>query len=131
MPIALSGVLYCRRRFGLALYPCRLTVNDSYLFISPGRNEARSMRNTLDGVAAHAAHPALWMPVGDAAAETTTAILAEAAMLWGYRWSWLLQRPRYENAEFRRSLRHSQWRVLLVVKQRAVEEMLRERSAAP
>ena len=57
--------------------------------------------------------------------------LAGAAMLWGYVWSWLRRRPRYENAEFRRFLRHWQWRALLVGKQRAVEEVLRERRTAP
>ena len=57
-------------------------------------------------------------------------VLAGSAMLWGYVWSWLRRLPRYENAEFRRFLRHWQWRALVVGKQRAVEEVLRERSAA-
>jgi glycosyltransferase involved in cell wall biosynthesis len=58
-------------------------------------------------------------------------VLAGSAMLWGYVWSWLRRLPRYENAEFRKFLRHWQWRALVVGKQRAVEEVLRERRAAP
>lgn len=58
-------------------------------------------------------------------------VLAGTAMLWGYVWSWLRRRARYENVEFRRFLRHWQWRALLVGKQRAVEEVLRERRSAP
>jgi len=57
-------------------------------------------------------------------------VLAGLAMLWGYVWSWLQRRPRYENPEFRRFLRRWQWRALLVGKQRAVEEVLRVRPAA-
>ncbi len=57
-------------------------------------------------------------------------VLAGAAMLWGYVWSWLRRLPRYENPEFRRFLRHWQWRALVVGKQRAVEEVLRERRSA-
>ena len=57
-------------------------------------------------------------------------VLAGLAMLWGYMWSWLRRRPRYENPEFRKFLRHWQWRALLVGKQRAVEEVLRERAVA-
>ena len=57
-------------------------------------------------------------------------VLAGLAMLWGYMWSWLRRRPRYENPEFRKFLRHWQWRALVVGKQRAVEEVLRERAVA-
>ena len=59
MPRRLPGVLYCRRRSPRTLYPYRLTVNRTYLLISPGRNEARYMRNTLVNVAAQATHPVL------------------------------------------------------------------------
>jgi biofilm PGA synthesis N-glycosyltransferase PgaC len=56
-------------------------------------------------------------------------VLAGLAMLWGYVWSWLRGRPRYDDPEFRRFLRRWQWRALLVGKQRAVEEVLRSRPA--
>jgi len=55
-------------------------------------------------------------------------VLAGLAMLWGYVWSALQRKPRYDDPEFRRFLRHWQWRALLVGKQRAVEEVLGERS---
>jgi biofilm PGA synthesis N-glycosyltransferase PgaC len=54
-------------------------------------------------------------------------VLAGASMLWGYVWSALQRKPRYEDLKFRRFLRKWQWRALLVGKQRAVEEVLRER----
>jgi glycosyltransferase involved in cell wall biosynthesis len=57
-------------------------------------------------------------------------VLAGLAMLWGYVWSWLQRRPRYEDPEFRTFLRRWQWRALLVGKQRAVEEVLRSQPAA-
>lgn len=56
-------------------------------------------------------------------------VLAGLSMLWGYVWSALQRKPRYEDPEFRRFLRRWQWRALLVGKQRAVEEVLRERVA--
>jgi biofilm PGA synthesis N-glycosyltransferase PgaC len=54
-------------------------------------------------------------------------VLAGLAMLWGYVWAAIQRKPRYENLEFRRFLRRWQWRALLVGKQRAVEEVLRDR----
>ena len=54
-------------------------------------------------------------------------LLAGLAMWWGYVWSAIQGRPRYDNPEFRRFLRHWQWRALLVGKQRAVEEVLQAR----
>jgi hypothetical protein len=57
-------------------------------------------------------------------------VLAGLAMLWGYAWSALLRRPRYDNPEFRRFLHHWQWRALMVGKERAVQEVLDERSPA-
>ena len=56
-------------------------------------------------------------------------VLAGLAMLWGYVWSALQRKPRYDNPEFRRFLRHWQWRALLVGKQRAVDEVLGERGS--
>jgi biofilm PGA synthesis N-glycosyltransferase PgaC len=55
--------------------------------------------------------------------------LAGLAMLWGYVWSALQRKPRYDDLEFRRFLRHWQWRALLVGKRRAVAEVLRERES--
>jgi poly-beta-1,6-N-acetyl-D-glucosamine synthase len=53
-------------------------------------------------------------------------VLAGLAMLWGYVWSAIQRKPRYEDLEFRRFLRRWQWRALIVGKQRAVEEVLSE-----
>ena len=55
-------------------------------------------------------------------------VIAGLAMWWGYVWAWLQRKPRYENLEFRRFLRHWQWRALRVGKRRAVEEVLAPRS---
>ena len=55
-------------------------------------------------------------------------VIAGAAMWWGYVWSWLQRKPRYENPEFRSFLRHWQWRALMVGKQRAVDEVLQQRA---
>jgi len=54
-------------------------------------------------------------------------VIGAAAMWWGYVWSALRGKPRYEDQEFRRFLRRWQWRALLVGKRRAVDEVLRER----
>ena len=51
-------------------------------------------------------------------------LLGSVAMVWGYFWSWLQRKPRYDNREFRRFLRRWQWRALVVGKKRAVEEVL-------
>jgi biofilm PGA synthesis N-glycosyltransferase PgaC len=50
-------------------------------------------------------------------------ILGSIAMLWGWLLSALRGRPRYDDLEFRRFLRRYQWRVLLVGKKKAVEEL--------
>jgi glycosyltransferase involved in cell wall biosynthesis len=52
-------------------------------------------------------------------------VLGSMAMLWGWIVSALKRKARYDDAEFRRFLRRYQWRVLLVGKARAVEELLR------
>ena len=44
-------------------------------------------------------------------------------MLWGWIRSALAGKPRYEDAAFRTFLRAYQWRVLLVGKKRAIEEI--------
>ena len=53
--------------------------NQKYLLISPCRNEAEYMRQTLDTVAAQSVVPALWVIVDDGSTDDTPAILAEYA----------------------------------------------------
>jgi hypothetical protein len=55
-------------------------------------------------------------------------VLGSIAMLWGWIASALQQKPRYDDPEFRAFLRRYQWRVLLVGKKRAVDELQRERN---
>jgi poly-beta-1,6-N-acetyl-D-glucosamine synthase len=55
-------------------------------------------------------------------------VVGSLAMLWGWLKSALARRPRYQDAEFRRFLRHYQWRVLWVGKKRALDELQRERN---
>jgi biofilm PGA synthesis N-glycosyltransferase PgaC len=57
-------------------------------------------------------------------------VLGSLLALWGWLKSALLRKQRYENPEFRKFLRRYQWRALLVGKQRAVDEIHRERRAA-
>jgi poly-beta-1,6-N-acetyl-D-glucosamine synthase len=57
-------------------------------------------------------------------------VLGSVAMLWGWVKSALSGRPRYENAEFREFLRRYQWRVLLLGKRRALEEIYRDKGIA-
>jgi poly-beta-1,6-N-acetyl-D-glucosamine synthase len=57
-------------------------------------------------------------------------LLGSVAMLWGWVKSALSRRPRYKNAEFREFLRRYQWRALLVGKQRALEEIYRDKGIA-
>jgi glycosyltransferase involved in cell wall biosynthesis len=49
-------------------------------------------------------------------------VTGSMAMLWGWISSAVRRLPRYDNPEFRRFLRHYQWRVLCVGKRRALEE---------
>src|SRR4051794_40136824 len=55
------------------------------------------------------------------------AVVGSAAMLWGYFRSMIQRRPRYGDAErdkeFRRFLRHYQWRCLVAGKRRATQEL--------
>lgn len=53
-------------------------------------------------------------------------VVGSLAMLWGWLKSAFAGKPRYENAEFRKFLRHYQWRILCVGKKRALEEIYRE-----
>ena len=51
----------------------------SYLLVSPCRNEADFMRNTLDSVVKQSVLPALWVIVDDGSTDETANILAEYA----------------------------------------------------
>ncbi len=51
----------------------------NYLLISPGRNEAQYMRQTLDTVIAQTIRPAKWVIVDDGSTDESPAILAEYA----------------------------------------------------
>jgi len=56
-----------------------MTARTRYVLISPCRNEAGFMRQTLDSVAAQSVRPALWVIVDDGSTDETPAILAEYA----------------------------------------------------
>jgi hypothetical protein len=58
-------------------------------------------------------------------------VIGSLAMLWGWLWSALQRKPRYEDPEFSRFLRRYQWRALLVGKKRAIEELQQEKRVAP
>ncbi len=60
-------------------------MNRRYLIVSPCRNEADLMRNTLDTVAAQTILPARWVIVDDGSTDATPDILAEYAV----RHSWI------------------------------------------
>lgn len=53
-------------------------------------------------------------------------VLGGLAILLGWTKSALQRKPRYSDPEFRRFLRHYQWRALLVGKKRALDEIHRE-----
>lgn len=55
------------------------TTGQGYALISPCRNEADYMRQTLDTVVAQSLQPALWVIVDDGSTDATPAILAEYA----------------------------------------------------
>lgn len=50
-------------------------------------------------------------------------VLGSLAILWGWLKSALQRKPQYNDMEFRKFLRHYQWRALLVGKKRAIAEM--------
>jgi biofilm PGA synthesis N-glycosyltransferase PgaC len=54
-------------------------------------------------------------------------VLGSLAMLWGWINSALQGAPRYEDKAFREFLRRYQWRILLVGKKRAIEEIHRDK----
>jgi poly-beta-1,6-N-acetyl-D-glucosamine synthase len=53
-------------------------------------------------------------------------VLGSLAIMWGWIKSAALRKPRYENLEFRRFLRHYQMRALFAGKRRAIAELARE-----
>jgi glycosyltransferase involved in cell wall biosynthesis len=59
-------------------------VNRRYLLISPGRNEAKYMRHTLDSVIAQSIRPAKWVIVDDGSTDESPQILAEYAARHGW-----------------------------------------------
>lgn len=63
----------------------------SYLLISPCRNEAAYMRQTLAGVIAQTLRPAKWVIVDDGSTDATPEILAEYAALCD--WIQIVTRP--------------------------------------
>ena len=56
-----------------------MTAGTRYVLISPCRNEASFMRQTLDSVVAQSVRPAMWVIVDDGSTDETPAILAEYA----------------------------------------------------
>ena len=56
-----------------------MTISTAYALISPCRNEADYMRETLDTVIAQSVTPAAWVIVDDGSSDATPAILAEYA----------------------------------------------------
>ena len=50
-------------------------------------------------------------------------VIGSLAMLWGWLKAALTSKPRYHDPEFRKFLRHYQWQVLRVGKQRALKEL--------
>lgn len=57
-------------------------------------------------------------------------VIGGLAILWGWLRSWLQQKPRYDDPEFRKFLRRYQWRALLVGKKKAIEEIHRSKGIA-
>jgi glycosyltransferase involved in cell wall biosynthesis len=54
-------------------------------------------------------------------------VLGSLAMIWGWLKAALTGKPRYEDATFRKFLRHYQWRALWFGKKRALEDIKRKR----
>lgn len=79
-----------------------------YVIISPCRNEADLMRQTLDTVIAQSLRPSKWVIVDDGSTDETPKMQGK---------------PRFDDSEFRKFLRRYQWRALRVGKKRAIEEI--------
>ena len=56
-----------------------MKIGKGYLLISPCRDEAEYMRQTLDSVIAQSVPPAKWVIVGDGSTDGTPRILEEYA----------------------------------------------------
>lgn len=56
-----------------------MTMNDRYVVISPCRNEAKYMRQTIDSVINQSVLPSKWLIVDDGSTDDTPTILAELA----------------------------------------------------
>lgn len=65
--------------------------DQSYVVISPCRNEAAYMRRTLDSMVAQTLRPTLWVIVDDGSTDETPAILAEYAA--AYPWIKVVSKP--------------------------------------
>jgi glycosyltransferase involved in cell wall biosynthesis len=63
------------------VFDLQMPSNDRYVLISPCRNEASLMRETLDSVIAQSLQPSKWVIVDDGSTDETPAILAEYARL--------------------------------------------------
>src|SRR3981189_1064338 len=61
-----------------------------YVLISPCRNEAAFMRQTLNSVVGQSLRPARWVIVDDGSTDGTPAILAEYASR--HEWIWIVTR---------------------------------------
>ncbi len=61
-----------------------MITSNAYALISPCRNEADYMRETLDSVVAQSVTPALWVIVDDGSSDATPAILAEYAAKYAW-----------------------------------------------
>lgn len=62
-----------------------------YVLVSPCRNEAAYMRQTLDSVVAQTESPALWVIIDDGSTDETPEILAEYAAI--HDWIRVVQKP--------------------------------------
>ena len=64
---------------------------NSYVVISPCRNEEKYMRRTMDSMVAQTLTPTLWLIVDDGSTDSTPAILAEYAK--AHDWIKIVQKP--------------------------------------
>jgi poly-beta-1,6-N-acetyl-D-glucosamine synthase len=68
-----------------------MTVSDRYVLISPCRNEADFMRQTIEGVLAQSLQPTQWIIVDDGSTDATAEILREYAAQ--HAWIRIVTRP--------------------------------------
>jgi len=69
----------CRNKFYLLNGTYEANMSSNYVIISPCRNEAEYVKNTLDSVVTQSVLPALWVIVDDGSTDDTPAILADYA----------------------------------------------------